>query len=108
MSGCRVEMAAWLPDRSRRGDRVAETQLVEEEGVPVCCLVDDLVERPGQVARGLQPQQHWPARRRRLLESSRHLLGVPGIDPGVVLPGGQQYGWVGRLVYDVVVGRVGE
>ena len=26
MSGCRVEMAAWLPDRSRRGDgAVAET-----------------------------------------------------------------------------------
>jgi hypothetical protein len=40
-----------VPDRSRRGDgAVAETQLVEEECVPVCCLVDDLVEGPGQVA----------------------------------------------------------
>jgi Ser/Thr protein kinase RdoA (MazF antagonist) len=39
------EMAAWLPNRSRRGDAaVAEAELVEEESVQVCCLLDGLVE----------------------------------------------------------------
>ena len=41
--------------------------------MPVRCLVDGLVERPGQVACGLQPQQHRPLRFRCLLESSRHV-----------------------------------
>ena len=42
------------------------------------------------------------------MESGRHLLGMPGIDPGVVLSGGQQHGGVGRPVHDVVVGRVSQ
>jgi len=47
--------------RSRRRDgTVPETQLVEEERVPVGGLVDGLVERSGEVARGLEPQQDRP------------------------------------------------